>query len=97
MYVCISSEIPLGYIMASTFKLGVIATLLGATNNVFAGCPFLSGNEVRYVFQIRIDDGDSQMYIACKDCSIVYMVGIPPTYVWKQHQTNIYFLSKFRD
>ena len=33
--------------MASTFKLGVLAALMGATTKTaFAGCPFLSGREL---------------------------------------------------
>jgi len=32
--------------MSSTFKLGFLAILMGGTKTVFAGCPFLSGQEV---------------------------------------------------
>ncbi len=42
--------------MASMYKLGVLATLLGATPPVHAGCPFLAGQQEVSHVQILIMD-----------------------------------------
>ncbi len=58
----LTREFRSGHIMTAAFKAGVLATLLGATNTVFAGCPFLSGNEVRHVVQIGTNDDEFPTY-----------------------------------